>query len=125
MLRSHARAATALFLALIFPLLLPAASAVAQMVHVQNAPPLQCTQPALRCASSVTPTFAPDGSLWIAWAAAGHISVARSTDLGRSFTPATSVNREPVRLDTGPDERPKIAVDRAGHIAVAYAIFKD
>lgn len=95
----------------------------AQMGHDHSQ--VQCTDPGLACASTVTPAFAPDGSLWIAWAAAGRVSVARSTDFGRSFAPAVTVNREPLRLDSGPDERPKLAIDKNGRIAVAYAIFKD
>jgi hypothetical protein len=53
------------------------------------------------------------------------VSVARSEDFGRSFTPAVAVNPQPLRLDTGPDERPKIAIDRDGRVAVTYTIFKD
>jgi hypothetical protein len=99
--------------------------ASAQMTHGHEGPQHQCAGPTLRCASTVTPTFAPDGSLWLVWAADGRVSVARSPDLGRSFTQAVAVNPEPLRLDTGPDERPKIAVDKVGRVAVAYAIFKD
>ena len=115
--------ATVNLLSVATSLLLPSGAALAQMGHQDPSP--TCAEPALRCASTVTPTFAPDGSLWITWAAAGHVSVARSTDLGASFSPAVSVNREPLRLDSGPDERPKIAVDGAGRVAVAFAIFKD
>jgi hypothetical protein len=119
------RAAIKPFLVLTFlPLSWPGVAA-AQMVHEHDGAQHQCAEPALRCANVVTPTFAPDGSLWLTWAAAGRVSVAHSTDLGRSFTPAVAVNREPLRLDSGPDERPKIAIDKAGGIAVAYAIFKD
>jgi hypothetical protein len=99
--------------------------AVAQMTHGHDGAQHQCTEPALRCASTATPTFGADGTLWLVWAAAGRVSVAHSTDLGRSFTPAVAVNPQPLRLDTGPDERPKIAVDRYGGIAIAFAIFKD
>jgi hypothetical protein len=123
--RICARAATKLFPVLTsLPLLWPGV-AVAQMAHGHDSAQPQCAEPALRCASTATPVFAPDGSLWLAWAAAGWVSVAHSTDLGRSFTPAVKVNREPLRLDSGPDERPKIAVDNAGRVVVAYAIFKD
>ena len=73
----------------------------------------------------MTPTFAPDGALWLAWAAAGKVSVARSLDLGRTFTPPVAVNEEPLNLDWGPDARPKIAVDKDGRVFVAFAIFKD
>src|SRR5262249_37724640 len=99
--------------------------AVAQMTHGHDGTQPQCTESALRCASTATPTFTADGILWLVWAAAGRVSVAHSSDLGRSFTPAVAVNQQPLRLDTGPDERPKIAVDRDGRIAVAFAIFKD
>jgi hypothetical protein len=105
--------------------LVPASAALAQMAHGHDDPQHHCAEPALRCASTATPTFAADGSLWLVWAAAGRVSVARSGDLGRSFTPAVAVTPEPLRLDTGPDERPKIAVDKDGRVAVAYAIFKD
>jgi hypothetical protein len=104
--------------------------AMAQMSHDhgmshEHGSEQRCAEPMLRCASKVTPTFAPDGSLWLAWSAAGKISVARSSDLGRTFTPAVAVNPAPLELDWGPDARPKIAVDRDDRVFVAFAIFKD
>jgi hypothetical protein len=84
-----------------------------------------CTEPTITCAMSATPAFGPDGSLWLAWSAGGRVSVARSRDLGRSFSDPVFVNPQPVRLDSGPDERPKILVDEGGRIYVAYATFKD
>lgn len=95
----------------------------AQMTH--DHPNTACADAGLACATTATPTFAPDGSLWLTWAAAGRISVARSPDRGRTFGPSVAVNESPQRLDSGPDERPKIAVDTRGRVAVAYAIFKD
>jgi len=123
--RSHLCAATILSAVLVFLPWLPPGAALAQMTHGHDGPQHECAEPALRCASTVTPTFAADGSLWLVWAAAGRVSVARSGDLGHSFTPAVAVNPEPLRLDTGPDERPKIAIDKDGRVAVAFAIFKD
>ena len=96
---------------------------IAQMVH--NHEGTECTNSDITCASTVSPAFAPDGTLWIAFAAGGRVSVARSPDLGRTFAPAVAVYPEPLRLDSGPDERPKLAIDGSGRIAVAYAIFKD
>ena len=71
--------------------------------------------PSRRCAvpSTVTPTFAPDGSLWLVWAAAGRVSVARSRDLGPA-SHRQSPSTPTARLDYGPDERPKIAIDSDG-----------
>jgi hypothetical protein len=98
--------------------------AMGQMSH-EHGSERACAEATLRCASKVTPTFAPDGTLWLAWAAGGKVSVARSPDLGRTFTAAVSVNPEPLALDWGPDARPKIAIDREGTVVVAFAIFKD
>jgi hypothetical protein len=84
-----------------------------------------CAEPTLNCAVSATPFFAADGKLWLAWAGSGTLSVARSADLGRTFTPPVRVTPTRVRLDDGPDEKPQIVVDEKGHIVVGYAIFKD
>lgn len=109
-------------------LILPAAPAAAQMAHQHGhdgGGGAGCAEPTLACATTATPAFGADGALWLAWAAGGRVSVARSGDLGRSFTDAVAVNPEPARLDTGPDERPRIVVDRDGGVHVAYATFRD
>jgi hypothetical protein len=64
-------------------------AAYGQMNH-QHAAEAACDEPALRCASKVTPAFAPDGTLWLAWMAGGQISVAHSKDGGQSFSTAAS-----------------------------------
>jgi hypothetical protein len=84
-----------------------------------------CSDATLRCAIAGTPTFSADGALWLVWAAGGRVSVAKSTDLGRHFLTPVAVSPERVTLDSGPDERPQIVVDRAGRIVVAYAVFTD
>jgi len=101
------------------------ATALAQMNHQHGAEAAACEQTELRCASKVTPAFGPDGTLWLAWLAGGQISVARSKDLGRSFSTPVSVTKEGLNLDWGPDARPKIAVDAKGGIVLAFSIFKD
>lgn len=84
-----------------------------------------CQGTELACASAATPAFSEDGSLWLAWAAGGYVSVAKSSDLGRSFDPAKTVNMEPLQIDWGPDARPKIAADKAGKVFVTFTVFKD
>jgi len=117
------------FLVLVTTLALLQGPASAQMSHDHgghdHGAAKGCAEPTLACATSATPAFGPDGSLWLVWAASGRVSVARSHDLGRSFSDPVAVNPQPVRLDTGPDERPKIVVDEEGRIHVAYATFKD
>src|SRR5215472_7789091 len=87
--------------------------------------PAPCQETALRCAATATPAFAADGSMWLVWAAGGRVMAGHSHDLGRSFDRITAVNRELERIDTGPDARPKVVVDRDGNVVVAYAVFKD
>ncbi|MEH2570328.1 hypothetical protein V1289_009955 [Bradyrhizobium sp. AZCC 2289] len=99
-------------------------AAPAQMNH-QHASEAACDETVLRCASKVTPTFAPDGTLWLAWMAGGQISVASSKDGGHSFSTPVQVTKEHLNLDWGPDARPKIVVDRKGGIALAFSVFRD
>jgi hypothetical protein len=101
------------------------AAAMAQMSHHQHASEAACDEPALRCASKVTPAFAPDGTLWLAWQAGGQVSVASSMDGGQTLSTPVAVTKERLNLDWGPDARPKIVVDREGRIAVAFSIFRD
>ena len=99
-------------------------SAWAQMSH-HHASEAACETAELRCASKVTPVFATDGTLWLAWMAGGRVSVASSKDEGRTYSPPVQVTRERLNLDWGPDARPKIVVDRSGNIAVAFSVFRD
>src|SRR5262245_51639171 len=101
--------------------LLSPPGASAQMSHNHAADQPSCTDPGLACATKVTPAFAPDGAVWLAWAAGGRVSVARSSDLGRSFAPPVALNADPLDLDWGPDARPKLVVSRDGRISVPFA----
>lgn len=106
--------------------LLCAGATMAQMSHNHGGHTNpKCTDASLGCAMQATPTFASDGTLWLAWAANGIVSVAHSPDLGRTFSTPVAVNQEPLDLDWGPDSRPNIAVDKDGRVFVAFARFKD
>jgi hypothetical protein len=105
-------------------LLLWQSGASAQMTH-QHGNDAACDEPSLRCASKVTPAFAPDGTLWLAFQAGGAISIISSQDGGRSFSAPVAVTRQPLNLDWGPDARPKIVVGRDGDIALAFSAFRD
>jgi hypothetical protein len=102
-----------------------AGAALAQMQMEHHAGNLKCADTSLACATQATPTFAPDGTLWLAWAANGVVSVAHSADLGRTFSTPVAVNPKPLDLDWGPDSRPSIAVDRADRVFVAFARFRN
>jgi hypothetical protein len=82
-----------------------------------------CAGQSLACATSATPLFAPDGSLYLAWATADHVVVARSTDGGKNFGEPVPVNPDAARIDPGPDSRPGIAIGKDGGILVSYTVF--
>ncbi len=99
-------------------------AAFAQMSHKHGAD-TACDDVALRCASKVTPAFAPDGTLVLTWMTGGHILVASSTDLGRTFSDPVRVTRDTMNLDWGPDARPKIAITKTGVVTLAFSTFRD
>lgn len=104
--------------------LLPAGVAVAQHQHHQMQAMGSFAADA-REAFTATPAFAADGTLWLVRGTADRVFVSRSTDLGRSFGPQTSVTSEAINMDWGPDSRPQIVVTPSGRLVVTYAIFKD
>jgi hypothetical protein len=87
--------------------------------------PQTCEDISLACAATATPFFAQDGTLWIAARVGDKIFVTRSRDHARTFSDPVLIETGAVTLDWGPDARPKIVVDRAGLVTVAYAIFRD
>lgn len=100
-------------------------AAQARMGDGQHVPEAVCDEPALRCATKVTPAFGPDGTLWLAWMAGGQVSVASSRDGGGSLSSPVQVTTKHLNLDWGPDARPKIVVDRRGDFVLAFSIFRD
>src|SRR5581483_3633934 len=104
-------------------LLAHAPASGAEHHHHGGADKAACSEPTLACATAATPFVTGDGHLWLTWVAGGRVSAARSDDLGRSFHPAVAVTPEPAHIDTGPDARPRIVVDRDGRIYVSYAVF--
>ena len=93
--------------------------------HHHGGAPARCGEPTLACASAATPFLASDGTLWLAWVAGGRVAVARSHDGGQTFDPAVMINAAAEPVDTGPDARPRVVVDRSGRVFVSYAVFKD
>jgi hypothetical protein len=69
-----------------------------------------------------TPTVAvgANGSLWRAWVAADRVLVARSADLGRTWTDGVGVNAAAESIDANGEARPKIALGPGGEIYVSY-----
>lgn len=121
-----------LFCALLLSVLIGAGGVQAQMDHsshmVGNTPARAsnvCQSDGLECANAATPVFTPDGKLLVAWTANGVVSLAESSDLGKTFSPAVKIAEHGKSLDTGSDARPQIVVDKLSGIFLAYAFFKD
>ena len=98
---------------------------VSSMAHMKHGTGGACDAVELKCASTVTPTLAPDGTLWLAFDVNNQVYVSHSPDRGKSFTAPVAITPGKVHLDTGPDARASIVVDGNGRVFVAYAIFKD
>lgn len=122
-MRNHLQLTTLLLSSLAFGLNTASAhdDKMQMEMHHHGPPPTACQTTALACASVATGTFGPDGKLWVTWSAGGRVSVASSTDLGKSFSAAVTLPQSELPLDEGPDARPKIAVGTEGRVVVTYA----
>lgn len=106
--------------------------AVAQMDHSSHSgasapakPSSSCKGSGLDCANSATPFLGKDGKLLLTWTGGGFVSVAKSDDLGKTFTSPIVIAEHGKSLDAGSDARPQIVSDSKGNIFLAYAFFKD
>ncbi len=80
-----------------------------------------CEGPELACALTATPAFDARDRLWITWSAQSKVWVAYQDAAGGPFGTAIAITPSPVRLDSGPDSRPKIVIDNAGRVVIAFA----
>lgn len=84
-----------------------------------------CKGSGLDCANAATPFLDKDGKLLLAWTGGGFVSVAKSDDLGKTFTSPVVIAEHGKSLDSGSDARPQIVSDSKGNVLLAYAFFKD
>jgi len=83
-----------------------------------------CEGSGLECANAATPFLSSDGRLYLAWTAGGVVSVARSSDLGKTFGMPVQIADHGKVLDAGGDARPQIVVS-GDKVFLTYAFFKD
>jgi hypothetical protein len=70
---------------------------------------------------AVSVAWGPDGRLWRVVPEKHHVYVDSSTDLGKTFSAPVAVNAEAQKIRASGENRPGIAVDRAGNIYVIYS----
>ena len=95
------------------------------MMGAASIKPVICIGSGLDCANAATPFLLPDGKLLLAWTANGVVSVAQSSDLGKTFSISAKIAEHGKSLDVGSDARPQIVSDKRGNVFLAYAFFKD
>lgn len=80
-----------------------------------------CADISLRpnCARVVTPAFAADGTLLLAWPAGDRVMVARSPDGGRSLEAPVAL-AAPLGVFDMPEGRPALATDSKGRVFLAF-----
>ncbi|OAN63213.1 sialidase family protein [Magnetospirillum moscoviense] len=105
----------------IFVLLAMLAAPAAAQHAVHQPPGSSCTEVSLRCASAVTPWAAPDGTLWLAFAAAGQVAVARAEAPGW----VQVVSGPPAAIDDNGEARPKVFADGKGLVLVTWTVRKE
>lgn len=76
--------------------------------------------PVAKIGLPVSAAFDARGQLWRVYVAGSHVLVDKSSDLGRTFGPATVVNPDGQTLKAQSEDRPAIGVDQTGRVLVTY-----
>lgn len=76
--------------------------------------------PNINCAIAPSSAFTDSGRLWVVWSHAGHVYVNYSDDKAVQFSSPLSVNRIPEDISARGENRPKIAINKQGHIFVSW-----
>ncbi len=75
----------------------------------EAAPTNACTKVSIECARSATPTFGPDGQVWLVWSYGDVVYVSISTDGGATFPEVNSVTEKMSTLDDNSEARPRLS----------------
>ena len=84
------------------------------------AKPNHCVDVSLQCGKTPTSIFDSNNILWVAFEYQDHIYVTQSKDFGKSFNPPVAVNRQPHKIYTNGENRPKIVLGASGMIFVTW-----
>ncbi len=79
------------------------------------------TAPAEKCAKVPSADFDAKGRLWVSWVFQDRIYVQSSTDGGHHMGTPLRVNRDPEKVLTNGENRPKIKIGPRGQIYVTWS----
>jgi len=81
-----------------------------------------CDEIDVRCATTVTSQFSPDGKLWRLWTQNNHLHFQTSENNGINYSPAIRVNIAPERISSRGENRPKIAFDQKQGVYLSWVM---
>lgn len=81
---------------------------------------IDCPLSQISCAATLTSAFAPNGDLWRLWSGEGHFYVAISSDKGKSFSVAKSLELPVEKISARNENRPKLAFDAFGGVYLSW-----
>ena len=94
---------------------------MAHAEHVCNFTPAL----SVHCGRMPTTGFDQSGRLWVAYVVGQHVYVSHSDDLGKTFSDAMQVNKQPEEIYTNGENRAKVAFGRNGEIYVSWTQVTD
>ena len=83
---------------------------------------IDCLQIDIRCAKTVTATFAPNGDLWRLWSQGLGLHYQISNDNGITFSVAKRITIANEKISARNENRPKIAFDNKQGIYLSWAM---
>lgn len=87
-----------------------------------TAAPRDCDhQISVHCGQTPSAAFASDGRLWLSFVQGSHVYVTHSDDQGGNFSSAVKVNQQPTAIYSDGENRPKIALGKAGQIYLTWS----
>ena len=81
-----------------------------------------CIEADTRCAKTISATVDNSGRIWLTWSVEQYLYVNYSDDRGRTLSPPVKVNRIPEEISARGENRPKIALDKAGNIYLSWVM---
>ena len=87
---------------------------------VAASPTAGCEKPSIECARSASPTFGPDGKVWLVWSFGDVVYVSTSSDGGATFSSVSAVTEKMPTLDDNSEARPRLTLVADGSLLLTF-----